>query len=436
MKVLMFGWDFNSENTSGLGTACRNIVQGLNAEKVDVTYILPNSKKEVKKKRLELVSVDDTLVEEVVEKYTEEHWEKVSYLKLGTALIPYVSPQEFTEWKKKVVSKERKKLIEQKVTKQVLKEIEFTDPASGNPLFDEIAKYAILSGEISKDQSYDVIHAHDWMSFKSAMLAKELSGKPFVAHVHSTEYDRNFLNPNKEIIDEERFGLQKADLVVVVSEFLKEILTDKYGIEPSKIKVVYNSLKKKAIPFSQKPNEEKNIAFIGRFVDSKGVQFFLDVARELKNSSGEYKFHLIGNGPLWGNIKEKVDSMNLGKIVKIHGLISQRRVANLFKKMDLIFLPSITEPFGMAAYEGVLSGIPVITTKTAGISEIFKSIIQVEYWDTFNNVQLIKKFLENPALAEKYVTKCQDEVGHRSWKDTSQELLQAYEELTDKSLLV
>ena len=60
----------------------------------------------------------------------------------------------------------------------------------------------------------------------------------------------------------------------------------------------------------------------------------------------------------------------------------------------------------------------------------------MEYWDTFNNVQLIKKFLENPALAEKYVTKCQDEVGHRSWKDTSQELLQAYEELTDKSLLV
>ena len=429
MKVLMFGWDFATEVTGGVGTVCKNILDGLKAEKINVTYVLPNSKKEIVHKRTEIVYVDDKTVEEVTEHYQEDQWEKVSYLKLGSALMPYVTPEEFVEWRKKVVQKTRKKQIEKKVTRKILKEVEFKEPDTGNALFDEVAKYAILSGEITKDKEFDIIHAHDWMSFKSGLLAKELSGKPLVLHVHSTELDRNFLHPNPEIFEEEKNSFHRADAVVVVSEAQKGILTSDYNVPEKKIHVVYNSLKKQPIPFTNKNNKQKNIAFVGRLADSKGVQFFLDVARELSEQGDYYKFHIAGSGPLWNNIKQKIASMNLKKSVKMHGMLTQRRLQNLLRKLDLIYLPSITEPFGMAVFEGIQSGVPVVTSKAAGISEVSKSLIKVDYWDTYRNTLLIKTLLEDARATKKYVDQCQAELNSRSWKDTSRDLISMYSTL-------
>ena len=84
---------------------------------------------------------------------------------------------------------------------------------------EEVSRYALVALSVAARFSYDVIHAHDWLTYPAGIAAKHLSGKPLVVHVHATEFDRSGENVNQKVYDIERQGMEEADRVITVSEF-------------------------------------------------------------------------------------------------------------------------------------------------------------------------------------------------------------------------
>ena len=106
--------------------------------------------------------------------------------------------------------------------------------------------YALLLSILA----FVVIYAHDWMTYQAGIKAKEISGKPLVCHIHATSFDRSGgQNINQYVYDLEKLGFEKADRILAVSNYTKNILTSRYGISPNKITVVHN-----AVEFKEKPN--------------------------------------------------------------------------------------------------------------------------------------------------------------------------------------
>src|SRR5690606_8611285 len=112
----------------------------------------------------------------------------------------------------------------------------------GDTLIDEIEKYALVAQTISTQYNFDIIHAHDWLTFRAGIEAQKITGRPLVVHVHATEYDRAGKNGNPYIRDIEREGMMAANLVVAVSDRTKQIAIQEYNIPKEKIEVVHNGI--------------------------------------------------------------------------------------------------------------------------------------------------------------------------------------------------
>src|SRR3984957_5568825 len=119
----------------------------------------------------------------------------------------------------------------------------------GGALFGEVARYALFGGKLASEEQFDIIYAHDWLSFGAGMAAKQVSGKPLIVHVHATEFDRSGGdNVNQYVYDIERVGMEMADAVIAVSELTKKIIVDRYGIPAGKVRVVYNGIDETTSP--------------------------------------------------------------------------------------------------------------------------------------------------------------------------------------------
>src|SRR5439155_18318465 len=118
--------------------------------------------------------------------------------------------------------------------------------APGSPyagdLFSEILRYAALAAEIARGESFDIVHAHDWMTFPAGLAVAGIKGVPLVVHVHSTEFDRSGVHVDTRIYDIERRGMHGAMKVIAVSHLTKNLIQHHYGIEPGKVEVVYNAV--------------------------------------------------------------------------------------------------------------------------------------------------------------------------------------------------
>jgi glycogen synthase len=117
-----------------------------------------------------------------------------------------------------------------------------TSHYSRRSLQSEVQRYAALAAEISRYESFDVVHAHDWMTFPAGLAVAGIKGVPLVVHVHSTEFDRSGLHVDQRIYDIERRGMHGAIRVIAVSYLTKNIITHHYGIDPGKVEVVYNAI--------------------------------------------------------------------------------------------------------------------------------------------------------------------------------------------------
>jgi glycosyltransferase involved in cell wall biosynthesis len=302
-------------------------------------------------------------------------------------------------------------------------------------MFSEIQRYAALAAEISRNESFDVVHAHDWMTFPAGLAVAGIKGVPLVVHVHSTEFDRSGLHVDQRIYDIERRGMHGAMKVIAVSWLTKTLVTHHYGIDPAKVEVVYNAIETNGngqMPeYDERYNihkDEKIVLFLGRITMQKGPEYFLAAAKKVLEVMDNVKFVMAGSGDMIRHTIEMAAGMGIGHKVLFTGFLRGGDVDRIFKMADLYVMPSVSEPFGIAPLEAMSHDVPVIISKQSGVSEVLTHALKVDFWDVNEMANKIIAVLKHPPLASTLRQHGSFEVRRLSWTDAARATLSVYDQ--------
>jgi glycosyltransferase involved in cell wall biosynthesis len=300
-------------------------------------------------------------------------------------------------------------------------------------LMGQVYRYARLALELARNEQFDVVHAHDWMTYPAGLAVAATSGKPLVVHVHSTEFDRSGENINQQIYDIERAGLHGADSVVCVSHYTRSLVAARYGVPTEKLEVVYNAVE---LPNEQdwemKPirQDEKIVLFLGRVTMQKGPEYFLRAAKKVLEKFTNVRFVMAGSGDMIAQCIQEVAELRIGQYVTFTGFLRGDDVNRVFEMADLYVMPSVSEPFGIAPLEALSHNVPVIISKQSGVSEVLTHVLKVDFWDIDEMANKILAVLRYPPLHRTLRQHGHIELRKLSWKDSAQRLAGIYSRLT------
>ena len=403
MKVLMLGWEFPPKISGGLGVASQSLAEAMANNGHEVSFLLPKKDSTQVSNAIRLIDASALTPDVDFWKQKKVYTETLSETSIGSMLMPYLDPEIFTTNKTRSFEKVT---LENTEESELLERIELTGTYESS-LGAELLKYAMLAVQVAKEEQPGIIHAHDWITFRAAVLIKKTLNIPIILHTHSTEHDRNGVYAQQHVIDEERTGFEQADQIIAVSQKLKYTISGSYGIDSSKIKVVPNILNIKAVkPSTRKP---KHIAFVGRLTHQKSPSIFIDLARDLCSKGYDFTFSIIGDGYLRGELENRVASSNFSDRIVFDGFLERAEVLKKFSNIDLLVVPSASEPFGLVAMEAILKGIPVAAARGIGLGEFIPSIPQIERWDHYSYVRLIERLMNDEHYRNDVISSCQKE---------------------------
>lgn len=323
MNILMMGWELPPYISGGLGTACAGILQCLQDHAdIDIQFVLPHI--------------------------------KGGEQSCGAVLLPLAEDQDFSC---------------------------FSPGGHAYGMANVLPATLYLENVVRlypSFKAFDVIHAHDWMTFPAASFLKAATGRPLVVHLHSIERDRSPASPNPQIAEMEARGLRAADHVVAVSAYTKRQIADTYGIDPGKISVVHNVVplqragRRSALP------TEKIVSFIGRITSQKGPLLFVDAALEMMQDDEEMQFIMAGDGDLLPLVKSIVKANNAAHRFSFPGFVGQEQVREILSRSSVFVMPSLSEPFGIGAIEAISSRVPVVASKYCGFTEVIANVLVVD----------------------------------------------------------
>jgi len=400
MKILMFGWEFPPFNSGGLGVACYGLTRALSKFGHEVIFVLPK-KLEVSSDFMKIIFADMPNVDiKVFESYLKEYLTSASYRKL---------------------------LLEK------------DEDVYARNLYEEVIRYAKYAKKIAKEESFDVIHAHDWLSFLAGVTAKEISKKPLVVHIHATEFDRSGDNAiDQNIYEIEKEGFQNADKIIAVSEATKNKVVEKYKIQPDKISVVHNGIDQDEIEnitdldnriLKLKKRGYKIVLFLGRITMQKGPDYFVKAAKKVLNYFPKTLFLIAGSGDMERELIEEVARLKISDKVLFVGFVRGAEKNKLYKSADLFVMPSVSEPFGLVALESVLNNTPVLISKQSGVSEVVHNALKVDFWDVDEMVNKIIAVLKLKPLKKELVYNALKETKKLSWLEAAKKTSKVYEDV-------
>ncbi len=422
MKVLMFGWEFPPHITGGLGTACYGMTKGLLKQGAEVLFVVPKAYGDEDQRAVRIVNASDVTVDFHDTEY-REFAEKFTYMEVGSNLVPYLDPEEFAR------AVDKSEIHSEKKEKSIFsRKYEFSGKYGAN-LMEEISRYALVAGAIASQYDFDVIHAHDWLTYYAGMAAQKVSGKPLVAHIHATEFDRTGENVNSIIYDIERSGMMAADRVIAVSNLTRKIVIEKYGIDPDKVFTVHNAIEpvdkpetlnvKKAVP-------EKVVTFLGRITFQKGPEYFIETAHKVLQKDRNVRFVMAGSGDMLNKMIRRVAQLKIADRFHFTGFLRGEAVDRMFALSDVFVMPSISEPFGLVPLEAMRTNVPVIVSKQSGVAEILKHAIKVDFWDVDGTADAIYGLLHYKALSKMFILYGKEEVDNLKWEHAAVKIMDVY----------
>lgn len=294
--------------------------------------------------------------------------------------------------------------------------------------------YARLAISLARGRQFDVIHAHDWMTYPAGVALAQLSGKPLVTHIHSTEFDRSGEHVNQPVYDIERRGMHAAVRVIAVSMLTKGICVNKYGVPSERIEVVYNG-----VDFAPPTGEysvgikpkEKIVLFLGRITMQKGPEFFVRAAKRVLDVMDNVKFVVAGNGDMARRMIELAAEMDIGHKVLFTGFLRGKDVERVFRMADCYVMPSVSEPFGIAPLEAICNDTPTIISKQSGVSEVLRHVLKVDFWDTDEMANKIVAVLRHPVLSQTLMEHGSMEVRSLTWDGAASRCAEVYRRAAD-----
>jgi len=424
----MFGWEFPPHITGGLGTACFGLTKGMMKQGMEIIFVVPKAYGDESQEAIRLVNASEITIDFRF-KGIEEFLKELTYIEIGSNLIPYVGEDEYytllNDFEKEEVKTENS-IYQRKY--------EFSGKYGKN-LMDEVTRYALVATTIAKEHDFDVIHAHDWLTYPAGITAKKITGKPLVVHVHATEFDRSGKNINTAVYDIERKGMEAADTVVTVSNLTRQIVIEKYGINPDKVVTVHNAVEptlEKDDDIYKKQISNKVVTFLGRVTFQKGPEYFVEAAHKVIQRDPNVHFVLAGDGDMMPKVIRRVAGLGIGHRFHFTGFLKGKDVEKMFALSDVYVMPSVSEPFGISPLEAMRSNVPVVISKQSGVSEILTHALKVDFWDIEAMADAIYGLLHYPALSKMFQQYGRSEVDSLLWENAAFKLKEIYSQLVTK----
>ncbi|TLX76163.1 glycosyltransferase family 4 protein [Labilibacter sediminis] len=424
MRVLMFGWEFPPHITGGLGTACYGLTRGLSHVKdLDVLFVVPKAYGDEDQSAIKLMGANNISIRQ--RKIDFKKFQKeMDYIEVDTHIIPYVDPDDY--WKLTKVKVDGEKKIVQ--TNEEGK-IDFSGKYGAN-LLQEISNYALVSNVIAQDNEFDVIHAHDWLAYPAGIAAKEASGKPLVVHVHATDFDRSGGSVNPTVFEIEKRGMDTADKVITVSNLTRNIVIEKYGIDPKKVFTVYNAVEPKESPETntiKKGTNEKIVTFLGRITMQKGPEYFIEAAYRVLQKIDNVRFVMAGSGDMMEKMVRRAAELKISDKFHFTGFLKGEEVFTMLRMSDLYVMPSVSEPFGISPLEAMQSNVPVLISYQSGVAEILNHAIKTNFWDIDAMADAMYGVLKYPSLSSMFIHHGKSEVEALKWEDSALKVKEVYD---------
>lgn len=384
----MYGWEFPPHNSGGLGVACMGLTRALSKRGMEIIFVMPQ-RMDISASFVEMVFADASVG-------------AVRTIPVDSPLTPYVNGTTYHS----VFSGEGKVVY-------------------GGNLFDEVERYRLAGAAIARREKYDIIYAHDWLSFGPAMEAKRISGKPLVVHVHATEFDRSG-GPNGvhgHVYEIEKAGMEAADRVIAVSEYTKQIIVREYGIPESKVRVVHNGVDEATLPAGPemrrmralKEAGYKLVLFLGRLTLQKGPDYFLKAAKKVLEHNKKVMFIVSGSGDMDAHMVELTARLGISSNVIFTGFLTGGDRHEMYTAADLFVMPSVSEPFGITPLESMRLGTPVLISKQSGVSEVVQHALKADFWDIDEMTNKILAVVGSDALSTELSENGKKEAARLTW---------------------
>jgi glycosyltransferase involved in cell wall biosynthesis len=385
----MLGWELPPYNSGGLGIACYQLCKALAKKNADIEFVLPY----VYNYPIDFMRVttfSQMTALEWIAKYGS------IYSNMSGKGADFIYSQEFS--------------------------------------LDEALEWVI------KEQNFDIIHAHDWLTFRSALKVKLLTNWPLIVHLHSVESDRAGGHRGNPLVEEiEALGVTMADRVIAVSKYTKKAIVRDYGIPEDKVEVIYNGLDEtemvplddtSSYPYIEKlrSNGYNVVTNVGRLTIQKNLTTLLRAAKEVICRVPKTIFLLVGDGDQYNELIGLSASLGIAKNVIFTGFQRGKQWRDSFALSDLFVMPSASEPFGLTPIEALFYGVPSLISRQSGVGEVYANCLKVDYWDVNEMANQITAVLQNPGLRSTLVTNATQELEHLTWDKPSQKLMNIYQQ--------
>lgn len=427
IKVLMFGWELPPFYAGGVGMVCYEFLKAFAKRgDVDVTYIMPYGPMQVQNPYARLLIANNLIANNQIP--------QIRVHKIHTLIGAYMSPEEYTQQ----LAFESQKSSLQSCDSSTILNKDNTKTLYGANLIEEVYRFAEKSRMITAHEDIDVIHAHDWTTFPAAIAAKEVSGAPLIVHIHITEFNKSGgagVNPQIYAIEQE--GMIKADSVVVVSNLMKQLCIEKYGIPQEKIVVIHNANIEMDIKITGNDSPFKDrykvVLYAGRVTLQKGPEYFVEAARKICTIRDDVKFIMAGTGEMLQPMINRVAAYGLSDKFIFHGFYNREDAERFFAMADVFVLPSVSEPFGVTPLEAMMKKTPSVISKQSGVAEVLNHTLKVDFWDIDELAHKILALLTYPALHSTIVEHGYEEVIHLTWDAPAAKCVKLYTELIERS---
>jgi glycosyltransferase involved in cell wall biosynthesis len=389
----MLGWELPPHNSGGLGVACYQLCKALANRGADIEFVLP---------------------------YTAKH--DVDFMRINAA-----HPQDVEAVLKAGIAYDSFKYVKK------TGEVEWIDLLGQSAIYEQAVDRIVDFGE------FDVIHAHDWLTFRAALRAREKTGLPMILHVHSIEADRAGKEHagNPLVREIEAMALLLADKVIAVSGHTKQAIVREYAVPEGNIKVVHNSIDQAEIqPLDadnayrylerMKAKGYRVVVNAGRITIQKGLPNLLYAAKEVIDRAPKTLFLIVGSGDQYNELLRLAAQLGISKNVILTDFQRGKRLRDAFAIGDLFVMPSVSEPFGLTPLEAIGYGTPALISKQSGVAEVLQNCLKVDFWDINEMANQIVAVVQNDALRDTLHMNALVEYQSLSWDKAADSLMDTY----------
>jgi glycosyltransferase involved in cell wall biosynthesis len=422
----MFGWEFPPHISGGLGTASYGLTKGMTTmDDMEVTFVVPKAWGDEDQSMVRLIGANKVPVA-----FRNVHYKgfkrSIDKIEISSRIVPYTDPEDFWKLTRSEVSG-----LKMFINTNDCGTVDFSGKYDNN-LMEEIQKYAVVASVIAADNDFDVIHAHDWLAYPAGIAAMEVSGKPLVIHVHATDFDRSGGSVNPDVYRIEKNGMDAASKIITVSNLTRDIVINKYHINPAKVETVYNAVEPVSIPgdmHAVKAFDEKVVTFLGRITLQKGPEYFIEAAYKVLQVMKNVRFVMAGSGDMMEKMIRRAASLRITDRFHFTGFLRGSDVFTMLSMSDVYIMPSVSEPFGISPLEAMQSNVPVIISKQSGVAEILTHAVKVDFWDIDAMADAIYGILTYPALSQMFIRNGKEEVIKLKWDNSARHVRSIYDEV-------